>query len=132
MPGLQRFGKYFRVFDVFVDHLISKLPDGHPLIAGLEPPEFFRLVQTVNEDEPFFAKGFKQGRQQFVAKGVLEPALSITPPAAAPPDRASGAFRSVAHPQRTGEYASGALGRETPHLHSLTTPRDERVVHKPG
>ena len=55
---MQRFGKYFRVFDVFVDHLVTKLSDGHPLIAGLEPPEFFRLVQTVDEDEPFFAKGF--------------------------------------------------------------------------
>jgi len=45
---------------------------------------------------------------------------------------ASAAFRSVTHPQRTGEYACGALGRETPHPLGLTTPRDGRVVNKAG
>lgn len=45
---------------------------------------------------------------------------------------ASAAFRSVAHPHRTGEYDCGALGRETPHPLGLTTPRDGRAVNKAG
>jgi len=61
-----------------------------------------------------------------------EPALFTTLPTAAPPDPASAAFRSVTHPHRTGEYASGALGRETPQTQDLTTPRDGRVVNKAG
>lgn len=61
-----------------------------------------------------------------------DPALCATRSTAAPPGPAPGAFRSVAHPQRTGEYASGAFGRKTPHLRNLTAPRDERVVHKAG
>src|SRR6056297_2212509 len=60
------------------------------------------------------------------------PALFTTRSTAAPPVPASAAFRSVAHPHRTGEYASGALGRKTPHLQDLTTPRDERVENKAG
>ncbi|MFN2333221.1 MAG: LAGLIDADG family homing endonuclease, partial [Wenzhouxiangellaceae bacterium] len=45
---------------------------------------------------------------------------------------ASAAFRSVASPHRTGEYACGLLGRETPQPLGLTAPRDGRVVNKAG
>ncbi|MEX2499755.1 MAG: hypothetical protein WD397_12875 [Wenzhouxiangellaceae bacterium] len=61
-----------------------------------------------------------------------KPTLFTTPSTATPPGPAPGAFHSVAHPHRTGECVSGALGRETPHLQDLSTPRDERVVNKAG
>jgi len=65
-------------------------------------------------------------------RGYYYPALFTIPPTATPPVPASGAFRSVAHPHRTGEYASGALGRKTPHLRDLTASRYGRMVYKAG
>jgi len=41
-------------------------------------------------------------------------------------------FRSVVHPHRTGEYVSGALGRETPQPQHLAAPRNGGVVNKAG
>jgi len=61
-----------------------------------------------------------------------KPALFTALPAAAPPGPVAAAFRSVAHPHRTGEYASGALGHETPQPQDLPPPRDGRVVNKAG
>ena len=61
-----------------------------------------------------------------------EPTLFTTLPTAEPPGTASGAFRSVEHPHRTGEYASGALGRETPRPQDLSAPRYGTVVNKVG
>ena len=51
-----------------------------------------------------------------------------------------GSFRSVVHPHRTGEYASGALGRETTRPQdpgsspgqALAPPRYGTVVNKVG
>jgi hypothetical protein len=62
----------------------------------------------------------------------FEPALFTTLPTAAPPGPASEPFRSVAGPHRTGEYASGPLGRETAQPQHLAAPRDGRVVKKAG
>ena len=56
----------------------------------------------------------------------------MTQPAAMLPDPESTTFHSVAHPHRTGEYDSGALGHETPHLHGLETSRDGRVKNNPS
>ena len=56
----------------------------------------------------------------------------MTQPAAMLPDPESTTFHSVAHPHRTGEYDSGALGRETPHLPGLETSRDGRAKNIPG
>ena len=42
----------------------------------------------------------------------VHPTLFTTVSTAVPPCPASRAFRSVAHPHRTGEHASGALGRK--------------------
>jgi len=53
-------------------------------------------------------------------------------PTAEPPGPASGAFRSVASPHRTGEYASGPLGREMPQPQDLAAPRDGTMVNKVG
>ena len=61
-----------------------------------------------------------------------KPGFFTTPAAATPSGPASAAFRSVVHPHRTGEYASGALGRETTHLQDLTTSRYERMANKAG
>ncbi len=61
-----------------------------------------------------------------------EPGISMTRPAATPPGPASAAFRSVAHPQRTGKYACGGLGRETPRLRDLEPSRDDRAMDMPG
>ncbi|MEX2499482.1 MAG: RHS repeat-associated core domain-containing protein [Wenzhouxiangellaceae bacterium] len=44
----------------------------------------------------------------------------------------SAAFRSVAHPQRTGEYACGALGRKTPRLRDLKPSRYDWAMDHPG
>jgi len=62
----------------------------------------------------------------------LYPGLFMTQPTATPPGPASATFGSVAHPQRTGEYACGALGRQTPRLQDLEPSRDGRVMNKPG
>ena len=56
----------------------------------------------------------------------------MTQAAAMLPDPESTTFHSVAHPHRTGEYDSGALGRETPYLHGLETSRDGRGMNNPG
>ena len=48
-------------------------------------------------------------------------------PTAEPPCPASSAFRSVEHPHRTGEYASGALGRGTPWPQDLAAPHAQRL-----
>jgi len=66
------------------------------------------------------------------AEGRPEPALFTTRPAAAPPGTASAAFRSVAPPHRTGKYASGPLGRETPQPLRLVAPRYGGVVNRAG
>ena len=61
-----------------------------------------------------------------------KPGFFTTPAAATPSGPASAAFRSVVHPQRTGEYASGALGREAPRPRNLSAPRDGTAVNKVG
>ena len=66
------------------------------------------------------------------SRRCTKPTLSTTLPTAEPPGPASKAFRSVSHPQRTGEYASGALGRETPRPRDLSAPRDGTAVNKVG
>ena len=43
-----------------------------------------------------------------------QPGLFVKPSVAAPPGSGSTAFRSVANPQRTVEYACGPLGRQHP------------------
>ena len=63
--------------------------------------------------------------------------LITTLPTAEPPGPASGAFRSVEHPHpaviyKLGEYASGALGRETPRPQDLSAPRYGTMVNKVG
>ena len=61
-----------------------------------------------------------------------EPTLFTTLPTAEPPGPASKAFRSVSHPQRTVEFASGAFGRETSRPRDLSAPRDGMVVNEVG
>lgn len=56
------------------------------------------------------------------------PALFNIPSTATLPGPASGALRS----HRTGEYISGAPGRETPDLQDLKTSRYERIVNQAG
>ncbi|MEX2499487.1 MAG: RHS repeat domain-containing protein [Wenzhouxiangellaceae bacterium] len=56
----------------------------------------------------------------------------MTQSTATAPSPASAAFRSVAHPHRTGEYASGALGREAPQLRDLEPSRDGWAMDHPG
>ena len=56
----------------------------------------------------------------------------MTQPTATSPGPASAAFSSLAHPQRTGEYACGALGRRTPRPQDLEPSRDGGVMDKPG
>ncbi len=78
----------------------------------------------------------------FRAKGLLssgvvdafntKPGLFMTQPAAMLPDPETTKFNSVAHPHRTGEYVSGALCHEPPHLHDLETSRDGRVMNNSG
>ncbi len=67
-----------------------------------------------------------------MAKTPPDPTLFTTLPTAEPPGSASKAFRSDSHPHRTGEYASGALGRETPRKQNLSAPRYGTVANKVG
>ena len=67
-----------------------------------------------------------------VMQTYIEPTLFTTLPTAEPPGPASTAFCSVSHPHRTVEYASGALGRETPRPQDLSAPRYGTVVNKVG
>lgn len=60
------------------------------------------------------------------------PGLFTTQSTATAPCPASTAFFSVAHPRRTSEYASGALGRKMPHPRDLEPSRDDRVMDNPG
>lgn len=53
-------------------------------------------------------------------------------PTATAPGPASAPFRFVAHPQRTGKHASGALGVETARPQDLDPSRDVRVMNAPG
>ncbi|MCA1779605.1 MAG: hypothetical protein LC637_09530 [Xanthomonadaceae bacterium] len=80
---------------------------------------------------PFRPPAVKGQKDEFVILGG-KPGLFTTRSTAAPPGPASAAFCSVAHPHRTGKYASGALGRKTPQPQNLEPPRDDRVVNKPG
>ena len=48
MAGLQRAGKYDRVFNVFVDHLVSEVAHGHPFVSRLEQLQSFRPVKIVD------------------------------------------------------------------------------------
>jgi len=61
-----------------------------------------------------------------------EPTLFATLPTADPSCAASRAFRSVAHPHRTIEYASGALGHKTPWPQHLSAPRNGTMENKVG
>ena len=67
-----------------------------------------------------------------MAKTPPDPTLFSTLSTAEPPGSASKAFRSVSHPHRTVEYASGALGRETPRTQDLSAPRYGTVANKVG
>ena len=55
----------------------------------------------------------------------------MTQPAAMVPNPESTKFHSVAHPHRTGEYVSGALGRETPRPQDLSPPHYGTLVNNP-
>ena len=56
----------------------------------------------------------------------------MTQSTATAPSPTSAAFRSVAHPQHTGEYACGALGRKTPRLRDLKPSRYDWAMDHPG
>ena len=71
-------------------------------------------------------------RSKFMQQMGPRPGLFTICPTATPSGPGSAAFRSVVHPHRTGEYASGVLGRETPQLRRLTAFRYGRLVNKPG
>ena len=106
--------------------------EGDPSEAGVE--------KEVNPVDPLFRchqiahKLMRFAKREFPFNRLIlhSPALFTIPPTATPPGPASAAFRSVAHPHRTGEYASGALGRKTPHLQDLTASRYGRMVNKAG
>ena len=63
---------------------------------------------------------------------TVKPGLFTTRSTAAAPASAPAAFRSVAHPHRTGKYVSGELGHKTQHSQSLEPPRDDQVMNNPG
>mgnify|MGYP005840288757 CR=1 FL=1 len=77
-------------------------------------------------------RGFSAPSNFAKQKSPAYPGLFMTQPAATLPDPESTTFHSVAHPHRTVEYVSGALGRETPYLRGLETSRDGRVMNNPG
>ena len=49
MTGLQRAGKHNRVFNVFVNHLVFEVTNGHPLVSRLEQPQSFCPVKIVDD-----------------------------------------------------------------------------------
>ncbi len=64
--------------------------------------------------------------------GTYHPGLFMTQPTATAPDPTSATFRSVANPHRRSDYASGSLGRETPHLQGLEPSRYVWIMNNPG
>ena len=68
----------------------------------------------------------------FDGPATNEPELFMTRPTATPPGPASATFHLIANPHRSVGYASGSLGRETPHLRDLGAPRYVRVMNSPG
>ena len=76
MTGLQGATEYDRIFNVFVNHLVSEVAHGHPFVSRLEQPQAFGPVKIVDGGGWFFTQGGQEQWQQFVTHGVLQTAKS--------------------------------------------------------
>jgi hypothetical protein len=74
MSRAQGIGEQARVLHVLVNHLVAKAAQPHPDIGGLDPAESLGLPEVVDGRPARLPQPIQQGRQELVAKGVLQPA----------------------------------------------------------
>ena len=48
MTGLQCADEYDGVFNVFVNHLVSEIAHGHPLVSRVDQPQAFGAVKIID------------------------------------------------------------------------------------